>query len=937
MKRVLSLFLVLVFALGICFSAPISANAAQLPEVQVTSLSSTSKGVKIEWEQLDNIEGYIVFRKTADGFKNIAVLAPTTTTFIDIDVIKGESYTYGIASMDYYGNPGSYEEFTVEYKLPAVKKLAKPVVKVKNTTSGVKLTWGAIENAESYIVYRRIYNTKTKKYSSWTTLNKDYTKTSYTDKKVNLGKTYSYKVKAVNGDVKSTSAATKNIKFNVVPTVEIANAQKGISVKWSKIPSATGYIVYSATYNSKTKKWSGWTNRGTTKTTTTSWTDKKVKNGLIYRYTVRAVYSGGKTGYKETKALRFLTQPTVKIANASNGVKVNWNKNTSATGYTVYRATLTNGKWSSWKNVKTTKNNVFSFVDKNAKSGEVYRYTVKATNGNSKSSYKATGKLMFLSQPQVTVATSSNGVKVNWTETTGAIKYAIYRSEYVDGKWTSWFKIATTSNLGLTDSDALKGVKYKYTAKAINGNFKSTVKASSAINGCVTPGSQGGVDVGGNTQPGGNNSFENQILTDPLSVYQKAAKDIHLTGSAGYNKISWQTIRKMEGLGFLSSAIEGIIAGFMTTEDEAEVKVNAKGSDDAKNRMPISDCDKKYVKSTTVKKDGSNYVITIVMKEQVNPSYSDTDGIVKMSKEFLDMKDVMKEAANISIVKSLDGEIKYVDYTITAVMTEDGEFVSITHRGVGYIDATLNGSLHGDGEIEFNAVYSDFDYDGNNTQQGGNTTEITDPILKDPLAAYQKAAKHIHENGSAGYTKKGWQTIEKSFQFSNNALSSSVGSILESYLTPESEAEEKINAKGSDDAKNRMPVSDCSKEYIKSATAKKMGDYYLITIVMKDQVNPSYDDSDGLAKMSREFLDVKDIEATVNDDATISSIIKDIDTNINYNDYTITAKMTAGGKFIEITHYGVGEMDVDMSANVIGNVSASGALAFHAKYYNFVY
>jgi hypothetical protein len=200
------------------------------------------------------------------------------------------------------------------------------------------------------------------------------------------------------------------------------------------------------------------------------------------------------------------------------------------------------------------------------------------------------------------------------------------------------------------------------------------------------------------------------VLKDPLGFYQKAAKDIHLNGTAGYNKIGWQKILKIEGLGMLSGAIEGIIAGFMTTEEEAEVKENPKGSDDAKNRMPISDCDKKYVKSATAKKDGANYVITIVLVEQTNPSYKDADGLVKMSREFLDYGDVQEAVKDISIVKSLDGQIVYKDYTITAVMTADGKFVSITHQGVGYIKANLNGSINANGELEFNAKYTDFKY-----------------------------------------------------------------------------------------------------------------------------------------------------------------------------------------------------------------------------------
>ena len=231
----------------------------------------------------------------------------------------------------------------------------------------------------------------------------------------------------------------------------------------------------------------------------------------------------------------------------------------------------------------------------------------------------------------------------------------------------------------------------------------------------TTPGGSTSTTPGGNTQQGGNAADANDpILKDPLAAYQKAAKEINQNGVAGYNKIGWQKILKIEGLGFLDGAVTSIIGGFMTDESEAEVKVNAKGSDDAKNRMPSSDCDKKYIKSATAKKDGANYVVTIVLNEQVNPSYQDADGLVKMSREFLayaDVQDTVKNDATVSkIVKSLDGQIVYKDYTITAVMTADGKFVSITHYGVGYIDATLNGSLHANGELEFNAKYTDFKY-----------------------------------------------------------------------------------------------------------------------------------------------------------------------------------------------------------------------------------
>ncbi len=221
----------------------------------------------------------------------------------------------------------------------------------------------------------------------------------------------------------------------------------------------------------------------------------------------------------------------------------------------------------------------------------------------------------------------------------------------------------------------------------------------------------------------------------------------------------------------------------------------------------------------------------------------------------------------------------------------------------------------------------------------GNADASNDPILKDPLGAYQKAAKEINQKGAAGYTKKGWQSVEGALQLSKggDSLANTLTGIINKFMTPESEAEEKVNAKGSDDAKNRMPPSDCDKKYVKSATAKKEGDLYIVTIVMNDQVNPSYQDADGLVKMSKEFLDINDVKKTVTEDATVSKVVKNLDGEINYKAYTITATMNSKGQFVDITHYGVGDIKADLSVAVFGDISASGALSFNAKYYNFQY
>ncbi|MBR2875907.1 MAG: hypothetical protein IKC01_02100, partial [Clostridia bacterium] len=371
---------------------------------------------------------------------------------------------------------------TIKY----VASLSTPAVNAVNTADGIKLSWKEIPNVESYTVYRRVYNKKTKKYSGWSVVAGGYTKTTYIDSDVKLGTIYSYAVRAVSGTVKSSFKATKGLTYNYTPSLKVANATSGAKVTWSKVQNATGYTVYSSTYNTKTKKWSSWKNRGTASASATSWVDKSVKNATYYRYTVRAVYGSTKSSYNKTGVkVYFITSPAAKIANTASGVKVSWNKISGAKNYVVYRSELSGGKWSGWKTIKTVKSSVLALVDSTAKSGVNYRYAVRAINGSHKSSYKVSNSLVYLAQPVVTVANDANGIRVSWNKINGATGYTVYSSYYnpTTKKWSGWSNRGTAdgARFSWVDKKVKSGTYYRYTVKAVNGKTTSTYKSSGKI------------------------------------------------------------------------------------------------------------------------------------------------------------------------------------------------------------------------------------------------------------------------------------------------------------------------------------------------------------------------------------------------------------------------------------------------------------------------
>ena len=268
-------------------------------------------------------------------------------------------------------------------------------------------------------------------------------------------------------------ATIPQLKCATPNLTKIENASNGIKITWGKVTGAQSYNVYRKTYSNG--KWSGWS-RIKYGVTGTSYTDTTAKSGVTYTYTVRAKNAAGLSSYNTTGLkYKFLSTPKLtSISNGSGKVTVKWNKVTGAKGYYVYRQTYSNGKWSGWKKVATTSNNYYN--DTKVSSGNYYKYTVRAYNGNYISYYNTTGlKTKYLAvAPLKSAVSQSAGVKVTWGKVTGAKGYNIYRQTYSNGKWSGWSKIKTVSSgstVSYTDKSAKKGVTYKYTVRATSDSY----------------------------------------------------------------------------------------------------------------------------------------------------------------------------------------------------------------------------------------------------------------------------------------------------------------------------------------------------------------------------------------------------------------------------------------------------------------------------------
>ncbi len=332
----------------------------------ISSITPANGIVILKWRATYKAEKYYVLRD------NEIIAETTDLKYYDSSVTSGTSYSYKIKAVCENGDEHTSAAKKATYLSVPKLKSAKP------TQNGVKLEWSKVSGASNYYVYRKTANGK------WTRI-LTAAGTCCVDKTAKSGTKYFYTVKAALGeDVSSYNATGISIYFIATPKLaSVSNRNNATVIKWNAVSGAKTYNVYR-----KGSKSEGWKKIGTT--SGTSFTDKNVKSGSNYYYTVKA-YNGSITSSYNTSGLvtKYLGAPKLtKAESKANGVRLYYNSVAGATGYTIYRKTE-NGSWV--KIATVAGKGTVKYVDKTAQKGKTYTYTVRATNGKYVSYYNTKG------------------------------------------------------------------------------------------------------------------------------------------------------------------------------------------------------------------------------------------------------------------------------------------------------------------------------------------------------------------------------------------------------------------------------------------------------------------------------------------------------------------------------------------------------------------
>lgn len=435
---------------------------------QISKISPTQSGLRIEWSAFEGAAKYRVFVLTNGTWKTAG---ETANLYFEHKNLKNNtSYTYTVRAEDGSGKfISGYDPEGVASTFYAVPQLTA----VQGVNGGIQVRWNSVAGAVNYRVYR-------KNGSSWQKLT-DTAATSYTDADVSSGNSYSYTVRCMSADgltFLSHYSGGKTGLYVAVPEItNIRNVANGAKISWNKVAGAAKCRVF-------VKNGESWKKLGDT--ASDNYVHTAAQNNTRYTYTVRALDKNGSfaSGYNTVGVGNtFLSVPVISgVQSVYGGLKVSWNKQSGAVNYRVYRK---NG--SSWQ--KLTDTTATSYTDNNVSSGSSYTYTVRCMSADGLtflSHYSGTGKKgTYVKAPEISkFENTAKGTKITWGKVSGAAKYRVFVKNGSD-----WKKLADSSSDNYTHNSLADGRTYTYTVRALdkNGSFVSGYNSNGKSNVFIAP------------------------------------------------------------------------------------------------------------------------------------------------------------------------------------------------------------------------------------------------------------------------------------------------------------------------------------------------------------------------------------------------------------------------------------------------------------------
>ena len=451
--------------------APDAPAIPAAPRVTIGNSSASGKP-QLTWAAVDGAAKYEIYRSTQQSTGFTLLGTTTSTSYVNTGAAAGKTYYYKVCAVNSAGT-SAYSNIVSGRAKAAIP--AAPRVTIGNSSASGKpqLTWAAVDGAAKYEIYRSTQQ------STGFTLLGTTTSTSYVNTGAAVGKTYYYKVRALNvdgaaGAYSSTVSGAAKAVAPAAPTVTMTYSDGGKpKLTWSAVSGATSYRVYRSE-----SRGTGYSLLGTT--TSTSYVNTGAAVGKTYYYRVKAVNSAGTSAYSNivsgTARTPAPAAPVLKggTSSASGKPQLTWAAVDGAAKYDVYRSNSADGTFSKVGSTDKT-----TYVNTGAVQGVTYFYKIRAVGASGASGFSNTVAIHVAGVVKAPAAVVLSGIKadaagitVTWKTTANADTYNVLRR---DASNTAWKVIARgVSGTSYKDTTVARGVMYSYTVQGVAADGVTT-------------------------------------------------------------------------------------------------------------------------------------------------------------------------------------------------------------------------------------------------------------------------------------------------------------------------------------------------------------------------------------------------------------------------------------------------------------------------------
>lgn len=438
-------------------------RAFAAPTNLVASDGSSTTAVNLSWTAVSGAPGYRVFRAIGSGTP-VEIGQPTASNFADTTAAVGTVYTYAVKVKGLLGD-SEYSNSDTGYIANAATPTGVSATD-GTSTANVVVTWNAVANATSYIVYRAVGAGSPAQLATLGNV------TTYTDTTATALVSYSYYLRAVvNGSTGPQSVGDTGWRNVAAPASFAAtdgSSTLAVNLSWAAVSGSTGYAIWRGSSAANLQQ------VATVAAGTLTYADP-AQAGVVWTYAVQAIHALGTTALSTTDTgWRNLDPPSGLAASDgtySDKIRLTWNAVPGAVSYRIQR-TLPGQSETILANISAD-NTLYDDTTAPVSATVQYRIRAFSSAGATQASAFETG---WRNTPGPANTAASDGtytdkIRVSWDAVSGATGYKVWRS--VNGGTLTALTTVAAGTLSYNDTTAPALTTCSYAVSSLTGAAES--------------------------------------------------------------------------------------------------------------------------------------------------------------------------------------------------------------------------------------------------------------------------------------------------------------------------------------------------------------------------------------------------------------------------------------------------------------------------------